>query len=186
MNRSSPPSIRALLLVAGMGLAHAAQADFEVTGPDGRRILLKDDGTWRYVEATGKDQSDPTAKEAADVLLLLERKVERGNNCRFVIQLVNNLPYEIRNLVPYFSAYRANGIIHETASSPSAFTNLKPGDKQNRQVDFLGIACDQIARVQVVGGDRCEMGDLNKFNAGSGECLARVRVVASELVRFDK
>ena len=54
------------------------------------------------------------------------------------------------------------------------------------KIDFLGIACQDIVRVQVVGGDRCEMGDLDKFSQKKGECLARVGVVASDVVRFDK
>ena len=30
------------------------------------------------------------------------------------------------------------------------------------------------------------MGDLDRFGLEEGECLARVRIVASSLVRFDK
>jgi len=169
-----------------MALAQAARADFELTGPDGRRIQLKDNGTWRYVDAMDKDQAAENTKEAGEAVLLLERRIERGNNCRFAVRLVNNLPYEIRSLVPYYSAYRANGVIYDTVSSPSAFTGVKPGDKQGREFEVTGIACPDIARVQVVGGDRCEMGDLHKFSEGKGQCLARVRVVGSDLVRFDK
>ena len=44
----------------------------------------------------------------------------------------------------------------------------------------------EIGGVQVGGGDRCEMGDLDKFSSVRGECLARVRVMASDVVRFDK
>src|SRR5262245_35430391 len=41
--------LRICLLVpcAALGFALAGAADFEVTGPDGRRILLKDDKTWQ-------------------------------------------------------------------------------------------------------------------------------------------
>ena len=59
-------------------------------------------------------------------------------------------------------------------------------DEQGREFEFVNITCPKIARVQVVGGDHCELGDLSKYSAKKGECLARVRVVASELVRFDK
>ena len=187
MKRSESLLVRGVLLVAGIALSHAAQADFELTGPDGRRILLKDNGTWRYVEARDKERAeDKTVKEAGEAVLSLERKIERGNNCRFVTRLVNNLPYEIRSLVLYYSGYRANGVIYDTVSSTSSFASLKPGDEQGREFEFTGIACPQIARVQVVGGDRCEMGDLHKFSEGKGMCLERVRVVGSDLVRFDK
>ena len=171
-----------VLLLAGMALSHAAQADFELTGSDGRRILLKDDGTWRYVEEKEKDQ--PKVKEAGEAILRLEGKVEDVGVCRFALLLVNNLPYQIRSFVPQFSAYRANGVVYDTVFS--GFASLKSGDSQRREIQFPGIACRDIARLQVVGGDRCDMGELEKFNESKGDCLARVRVVASDVVRFDK
>lgn len=189
LQRSNRLSPRMLLLVAGVALSHTARADFELTGPDGRRFLLKDNGTWQQLEADGKAQSDEKPGkegEQAQAVLTLVRKVETANGCRFAAQLVNTLPYEIRSLIPYYSVYRANGVIYDTVSSNSGFTALKPGDKQVREFQFVGITCQDIARVQVVGGDRCAMGDLHKFSDGKGMCLARVRVVASDLVRFDK
>jgi hypothetical protein len=175
----------ASLLATGMALSQGAQADFEVTGPDGRRIFLKDNGTWRYVEGTGKDQPKGKSKDEGEAVLTLERKAERGGSCRFTLRLVNNLPYEIRSLVPYYAAYRSTGVIYDTVSPGSGFVSLKPGDKQDREIEFSGITCQDIVRVQVVGGDRCDMGDLGKW-AATGACLARVRVVASDVVRFDK
>mgnify|MGYP001201156089 CR=1 FL=1 len=175
-----------LLLVAGMSFSCAVGADFEVAGPDGRRIRLMDNGTWQYVQAKDKDQAEGKAKVEGESVLSLERRIERGSNCRFVVRLVNNLPYEIRSLVPYYSAYRADGVIYDTVASLASFASMKPGDSLSREFDFTGIACRDIVRVQVVGGDRCSMGDLDKFSATDGQCLARVRVVASDLVRFDK
>ena len=106
-------------LVAAV-LAFPAQADFELTAPDGQRVILYDNGTWRYGEATTKDQA-VSVKQDGEAVLTLESKVERGNNCRFVLRLVNNLPYEIRSLVPYYSAYRADGVIYDCLlyTSPS-------------------------------------------------------------------
>ena len=175
-----------ILLLAGLSLPHTAQADFELTGPDGRRILLKDNGTWQHLEASGKAPSDDKSRKAGEAVLTLERKMETGNGCRFVVQLVNNLPYEIRSLLPYYSVSRGNGVVYDTVSSNSGFTAVRPGDKQVRDFEFVGIACQEIARVQVVGGDRCVMGDLHKYTDEKGQCLARLRVVASDLVRFDK
>ena len=173
---------RALLLVLGVALSHAAWADFEVTGSDGKRYLLKDNGTWQRVEA--KDGDAAKAKAQGEALLQLDRTVERGNHCRLLLTMTNNLPYEIQHIVPYLSVYRANGVVHETASV--AFQSIRPSDKIQRAVDFTRIACPEIARVQVTGGDRCEMGDLNKFADAKGQCLERVRLAPSEIVRFDK
>ena len=175
-----------VLLVAGMALSLPALADFEVTGPDGRRIVLKDDGTWQYVDARGKAQAGDKVQATGEAVLLLESKVEGDRSCRFFVVLVNDLPYEIRSFVPHYSAYRANGVLHETVFAKTGFSVLRPSDKQRREIQFTGIACRDIARVQVGGGDRCNMGELHKFSEGTGQCLARVRVAESDLVRFDK
>ena len=42
---------KVLLPLVVLALSHGARADFEVAAPDGRRVLLKDDGTWKYQNA---------------------------------------------------------------------------------------------------------------------------------------
>ena len=192
MSAPHHPQVRSLLVRAARGvlpalvlaLGSACLADTEVSTPDGRRVLLKDDGTWRYVDA--KDKAAPPAKpkQEGEAVLTLQQKIERGAHCRVAIQIVNNLPYEIRNIIPYLSAYRASGAMHETVSI--AFHSVRPGDTMTQAVDFSRITCSEIARVQVTGGDRCDMGELHRFSEANGQCLARVRVAPSELARFDK
>ena len=186
MKRLNSHLIARLVFVVAATLSHTALADFEITGPDGRRIQLKDDGTWRYLQSSDKEPAEDKIKKPGEAVLTLERKMDYGNGCRFVIRLANDYPYEIQSFVPNFSVYRANDIIYDTVSSPSSFTGLKPGDKQVRDFVVYGLTCKEIVRLQVVGGDRCAMDDLDKFVNEKGKCLERVRVVASELVRFDK
>src|SRR5512134_3129803 len=101
MRRATSFRWSAVLATAALAVWSTAVADFELTDPQGRRILLKDDGTWKYLEsAKGGTQ------ETADVRL--DRKSDQGNGCRFVITLVNSLPYEIESFVPSFSAYRSS------------------------------------------------------------------------------
>jgi hypothetical protein len=181
-----------------------APGDFEVTGPDGRRILLREDGRWRYIdpksaagdaekkadgEAGDGGDKEVKAKEkpkedVGEAVLTVERKLDGNRICRFGLKLVNNLKFEVRSLVPQFSAVRANGVVYDTVFS--AFQFVRPGDSQVREIRFEGIACPDIARLQVTGGDRCEMGDLDKFSPVKGVCLSHVRVVESNLIRFDK
>jgi len=184
MSRSNWMAAGALLAAAMIFGASAARADFEVTGPDGRRILLKDDGTWRYVDAAAKEQKKKDGEATGDAVLTLLYRKESGPNCRFGLRLANNLPYEIDNIVPTFSVFRADGVLYETKGR--GFFSVKPGNSQDREVEFRGITCNEIKRLQVGGGDRCGMGELTRFSAQSGECLARVRVVASDILRFDK
>lgn len=165
-----------------------ARADFEVSSPDGRRILIEDKGTWRYIEGPDAASSTPTAgasapaPDPAQLRMLLRSDIPGG--CSFVLALHNQLPYEIRSLVPEFTAQRINGVVY--ASQGLGFGPVKPGDTHRRILRFMGIACPDIARVQVRGGDRCDMGDLNKFSEPNGQCLARVRVLPSDVVTFDK
>lgn len=184
------PILAACLLVL-MLLAASLQpawADFELTDSKGRRILLKDNGTWSYVDAeaaikepvSGADAEKPEVQ--ADLELMLWADAPGG--CRFALVLSNNLPYEIGSLVPEFAAQRASGIVY--ASKLVGFASLRPGNKQVRQVQFEGIGCNDIAKLRVLGGDRCEMGELNRFSDAKGRCLALVRVVPSELLKFEK
>ena len=159
--------------------AQPTSADIVVTAPDGRRVLLKPDGTWSYQAETAP--AAPTDRIAA---LELTGIADRGNGCRLVLKLTNRLPYEIRHIVPYFSAFRANEVSYDVVSV--AFQSIRPGDQLERFADFSGIACREIARIQVIGGDRCEMGDLSRFSDTKGACLARVRLGASTLMRFEK
>ena len=186
MRRTHWLAVGRALLAAGIVFLHPARADFSGITPDGKRILLKDNGTWQYVEPADKAATESKTQDRGEAVLTLERKIERGGNCRFAVRLVNNFPYEIRSLVPYYAAYRADGVIYDTVSSGSSFAAMKPGDALSREFEFVGIPCRDIARVQVVGGDRCDMGELDKFSSAKGACLARVRVVASDIVRFDK
>lgn len=193
MRRSTLLKTCCLLVAALPWLLPAARADMELTDPSGRRILLKDDGTWRVLDlqaaepsaaASAADAPKEPPKEQPMAELQLLRQVDFPFSCRFEFELTNTLPYEIRSLVPNFSAHRANGVLYATES-----VNLgpvKPGDKTRRSLRFPGIACADIARLQVVGGDRCEMGDLNQFSDAKGECLARLRVQAHPTVKFEK
>jgi hypothetical protein len=172
------------LLVAAAAPFSAARGDFEVTGPDGRRIQLKDDGTWRYVEAKAPEQDKEKSKVTGEGVLTLERRTEVGPNCRFGLRLQNNTNFEIENIVPSFSVYRASGVLYETRTV--GFYSIRPGNSLYREVFFQGIACSDIARLHVSGGERCVMADLDKFSSIGTACLDRVRVVPSDLVRFDK
>lgn len=182
---------RIALLLATLAGSAAIAADIEVTAPDGRRVLLKDDKTWRYVEGDAAKPGEANdGKEAAakkdegEALLSLQGKIAGNRICRFQFKLVNNLPYEIRSLVPEFAVYRGNDVVYDTVFT--GFSFLKPGDSQMREARFNGIACEDIVRLRVGGGDRCEMGDLDKFSSTKGKCLSLVKVLPSDILRFDK
>src|SRR5262245_45256722 len=67
--------------------AFAAESDIEAKTGDGRRVLLSPSGTWRYAEGEAPSDAKEDGPQAA---LQLEKRIERGNNCRFEMRLVNN------------------------------------------------------------------------------------------------
>jgi hypothetical protein len=172
----------AALWALGLAAVPAAYADFELSDAQGKRILLKDDGTWRYVDA--KPAAGADAKDTPQAELALIRRIDAPDSCTFEFVVTNTLPYEIRNIVPDFTVARANGVVY--LSQNVGFEFIRPGDKRQRQLRFGGISCADIATLKVSGGDRCEMADLNRFSDAKGECLARLRVRPSELVKFEK
>jgi len=198
MNRGRTILTAAALCALITAMHGPVRAEFEVTGPDGRRILLKDDKTWTYVESPAAKPASaakpaaeaksgpakPPAKDPGEAVLHLTGRIEGNRICRFQLRMVNNLPYEIRSLVPVFSVYRTEGVVYDSVFQ--SFQFIKPGDTQLQEVRFDGLACKDIVRVQVGGGDRCEMGELDKFSPDKGKCLSLVRVVPSDVVRFDK
>ena len=172
-------------------LARPAHADFELQDSAGRRIELKDDGTWRYVDAQPPSSAEAASAAAsgpakdepqADLRIAKRRDVPGG--CAFELRLFNHLRVEIGTLVPDFRIFRSSDVVY--AERNVGFGRLKPGDEQLRELRFQGLKCDEITKVQVAGGDRCEIGELNKFTDGKGLCLDRIRVVPSELVSFEK
>ena len=133
------PMVRGLLALALLFVAlQPARADFEVTDSKGRRIKLKDNGTWSYVDADdGTKGTGPTAasaRPAAQADIELTQRVDIPGGCRFVVLLTNNLPYEISSLVPEFAALRTNGVVY--TSQLTGFAWVKPGNKQVRHVEF--------------------------------------------------
>ena len=184
MTRHAWMTAAATLLVAALLPFSAARADFEVTGPDGRRILLKSDSTWSYVEGEKPKEEEEKIVVTGEGVLTLEQMVDLGQNCRIGVRLQNDTNYEIRSIVPRFVIYRTNGIAYEGRTL--GFYSIHPGNSVYRETLFRGISCNDIGRIQVSGGDRCVMGDLDRFSYTGGACLERVRVVPSDRVKFDK
>lgn len=156
----------------------AGAAELEATTSDGRRVLLREDQTWMFLE-DGEDAVDEGHAE-----LRVSQVFAYPNICKLGLKLINHTPTRIRSLVPQFSAYTPDGILFETVSA--GFASIKPTNYQYREIQFRGIECREIDYVLVHGADRCAMGSLDKFSLAKGACLKRVRVVASDLITIRK
>ena len=195
----------AIASTLGIGVAALmgmARADVEVVTPDGRRVILKDDGTWRTVDnpgsaasAAGPAKAAAAAASAASAasapevplvpadLEIVERR-EIPGGCQFDLKLTNQLGYELTTFVFDFRALRRNGVVYNDQSL--GFSRILPGDEQQRTLRVFGLGCAEIGKIEVAGGDRCTMGDLNRFTDGKGLCLARIRVKPHAQVTFEK
>ena len=165
-----------LLLAVMLCVGAPAAADFKLTAPDGRRVLLKDDFTWSYL-----DEADENAPHV--VFSVVSRKVLQSS-CSFRVELTNNLGTLVRSIVPQVSAITKKGTVYDTVFVGFAF--VKPTRVQSKEIIFSGLPCSRIDRLKVHGGDRCNMADLTPSSANSGECLAKVRVAKSDVVRVSK
>ncbi|MCU0935501.1 MAG: DUF3157 family protein [Gammaproteobacteria bacterium] len=169
------PRALGLAALGALVLAGSVQAAMEVTAPNGRRVMLKDDHTWEYLAGDGSDTR---------VKLQVVKRVELPNACRFGLRLTNNANVRIQSLVPQFSVFNRADVPFETVFA--AFTQIKPTQDQYQEITFRGIRCEDIGRVTVHGADRCSVGDLTKFSPATGECLRYIEVEPSDLVSISK
>ena len=176
-------------LLPGMAAAQTPGTDLEATTSDGRRVLLKADGSWAFVPPAATAAAASAPAPAASVpavpaeLELVGRNPVPGG-CHVQLSLHNKLAYEIRTLVPDFRIVRKGGPTYVEQSL--GFGRLLPGDRQQRTLRVSGLDCAAIEKIQVTGGDRCDMGELHRFSEGKGLCLARVRVLPSTVIGFEK
>jgi hypothetical protein len=148
-----------------------------VVTPDGRRVLLRNDHTWEVIEI---EQGDPSISAVISVANISGVR----NACKVGLRLENNLGYKIKSLIPSFSVYTRKGVLFETVSK--AFSSIKPTRDQYRQIQFVGITCEDIGHVKIHGAEHCSMGSMDKFNEEEGECLSHIYVQASDLIKITK
>ncbi len=154
-------------------------ADMELIAPDGKRILLKDDMSWEYVE---KDKSNDSSSRYA--YLSVVRVEDTAGSCRIGLRLRNGLAVKIGSLVLSFSAYTEEDIVYESVKR--GFPNIKPTKHLYKEITFRGLKCKKIKTLRVHGGDHCSSGDLTKYSTKDGECLERVYVEASDKISIYK
>jgi len=161
-----------LCILAGLTLAATV-----VVTKDGKRVRLNDDFTWEYID------TQETGVEPQISLNVVSKATQRGN-CVLGIMLQNDAPYPILNFVPQFEAHIKDDVIFDNVFM--SFQNIKPTLNQYQEVVFKRVACEEITRIVVHGGDRCNMEDLTRYSTDKGACLQRVKVLPSNLIEIAK
>ena len=160
-----------------LGAAAPALAQIEALTGDGRRVLLHDDGTWEYAP-------EPEGEAAAPLRLEVLSMADVRGRCVIGLRLHNDAGYLVTSLVLQFEAQVGDGVAFDNEFV--GFASIKPTLDQYRSLAFERLACKDIAAIRVHGGDRCTMDDLTKFSPATGECLRRVRILDTPLVRIFK
>jgi len=155
-----------------------ASADVTITIPDGRQVVLRDNGTWSVV----KDSDNPNTRTYA--VLTVEKKFELPRGCKYGLRLQNDLAARVRTLVLRFTAYKGDQIPFETVSR--GFSYIKPTTSQYQEIKFRGISCDEISSIEVFAARNCHVGDLTKYSAEAHHCLKLVDVKTNEIVPISK
>ncbi|MGB0721626.1 MAG: DUF3157 family protein [Gammaproteobacteria bacterium] len=193
-------SVVTIALITLAGLPALVHAGFIiVTTPDGREVRLKDDFTWEYLDGQGGAMTAPTTApaggspqgrstqakndELALLDLTLERVDSRASSCSLGIRLTNNAGYLVTSIVPRITAWVRDGTIAYDTQSVE-FSSIKPLRSEYETVKFFGIPCEKIDWLQVHGGDRCTLDNLDKFSPNKGECISRVKVIPNEWIEW--
>ena len=165
-------SIVALFAFLIITLTNTALAEIEAVTINGKRVLLKDDQTWEYMEVKQAD---------ARLARLTVASVQVSKNyCLIGLRLQNDLTDKITSLIFNFSAYVNQNVLYDTVTK--GFQHLKPTKDMYTEISFSGISCDDIKYVRVHGADHCEIGELNKFSPEKGKCLQLVEVEPSDKI----
>ncbi|MGB0712299.1 MAG: DUF3157 family protein [Gammaproteobacteria bacterium] len=186
-------------LIALMALPTPTLAGFIIaTTPDGREVRLKDDSTWEYLDgssstapitapAAGGTRDNlaaaPKENDLARLDLTLERVDSRPSSCKLGIRLTNNAAYLVTSIVPRLTAWVSDGKIPYDTQSVE-FSSIKPLRSEYETVKFFGIPCEKIDWLQVHGGDRCTLDNLDKFSPNKGECISRVKVIPNDQIEW--
>ena len=165
--------IFALLLATDLAIA-----DLSAVTADGRKVVLRDNGTWSFVQPVNRDDAPSVAT------LTLKSRVNLASGCRLGLTLHNDLSEQIRSLVLRFTAYKGNQLAFETVSR--GYSNVKPTTSQYQEVKVRGIACDEIRSVSVSAARNCHVGDLSKYSATAKRCLGLIEVAPSSLLPITK
>ena len=165
--------IIALLLAAGL-----AGADVTITIPDGRQVLLRDNGTWSVV------QESDNAQNRTHAVLTVEKRFDLAGGCKYGLRLQNDLTARIRTLVLRFTAYKGDQVPFETVGR--GFSYVKPTASQYQEIRFRGISCDEISSIEVYAARNCHVGDLTKYSAEAHHCLKLVDVRSNDIVPIAK
>jgi hypothetical protein len=115
------------------------------------------------------ERKEPVTRSSRPAAVLsVHMRKSYPNACKLGITLTNNLPNKIVAI-----SYRMTGVIRGDVgfdTQMKSFGELAPSESQYRELTFQGVRCEDLVRLEVSDPGRCNVGELNRFNAEPGAC----------------
>jgi hypothetical protein len=163
------------LLSAG-AQAHTGD-DIRALTNDGRKVILKVDHSWEFIEFV---EGDPSKS----AVLTVTKVEEMQDACKLYFHMQNNTGHKIRTLVPRFGVYNQEGVLFDSKSK--SFSSIKPTRDMYNSLQFSGIGCHEITRINVHDAARCMMGTIDQWNEEEGECLSYIYITPTDVINISK
>lgn len=131
-------------------------------------------------------RSDPvTTSGRKSVLLSVHVKKEFPDACMLGMTVTNNLDIKVTNLSMRLTAFIRGNVKYDSITRN--FTEVRPTEKQYREVTFMQIKCAEIDYIGVTDPGRCAIGEeMNRFTAAPGDCAQFVEVAVSPQITIRK
>lgn len=172
-------------LVLGLGLSSSVGAGFVMELKDGRKVELFKDQTWEFVIEKKEGEEEEANIDKSPLKLQIEKVYDSKHVCKIGMRLTNKSGYYITSVVPRFGAYIANSSVKFDVQS-TEFARLRPLRDQYREITYRGITCPDIDYFRLYGADHCSMGELDKYSAPKGACLAQIELLPTDLIKIGK
>jgi hypothetical protein len=115
------------------------------------------------------DRREPVTQSGRPAAVLsVNMRKSYPDACKYGMTLTNNLAFQITALSYRFTAIIDGDVPFDTQNK--SFNEVRPGQHQYRELTFQHVPCDRINRLAVSDPGRCNMGELNRFNAEPGDC----------------
>lgn len=119
------------------------------------------------------------------VVVSIHMKKEFPDACMLGMTLTNNLDIKVTNLSVRLTAYIRGNVEYESITRN--FTEVKPTERQYRDLVFTQIQCSEIDYIGITDPGRCAIGeDMNRFTTQPGDCAKFVDVAVSPHITVRK
>jgi hypothetical protein len=153
-----------------------AYAEMTATTAEGQKVLLKDDGTWQFID-------DTASASDRHILMSVVKLKEMFGTCMISIEISNNVGSRVQTFSPRILAYDNDG---EFINDGILFVqNIENGGRQTPDMQIRGVECGVIKHLEIrkMAMDMCEIG--GKSIDGS-ECIELIQIESTSKIPFRK